>query len=256
MFNNLLEIDPAEEEKKIVQFLKTVFAEQKIEKAVIGISGGVDSATSLTLISKVLAPENIIAIHLPYFDNTDSDVDALSKSLGIKIDRISIKEMADGLINELKVPKDDQIRRGNIMARVRMITLYDIAKKNNALVVGTENRSELQLGYFTRFGDEASDIEPLQHLYKTQIYKLAKHLGVPDSILTKKPSANLWAAQTDEDEFGFTYEEADPVLYLYFDKKNPVWTIESMHQGAKKIIEFAEKSKFKHEVPYSLAPSI
>ncbi|EKD86644.1 MAG: NAD synthetase [uncultured bacterium] len=252
MFSNLLEINSAEEEKKIVQFLKTVFAEQKIEKAVVGISGGVDSATSLTLISKVLPRENIIAIHLPYFDNTDSDVDALSKSLGISIENISIKEMTDKLTAELNIPQDDQVRRGNVMARVRMIALYDIAKKNNALVVGTENRSEFQLGYFTRFGDEASDIEPLQHLYKTQLIELAKHLGLPDSIINNPPSANLWENQTDEGEFGFTYQEADPVLYLYFDKKNPLWTIESMNPGAKKIIEFAEKNQFKHRVPYHL----
>ncbi len=252
MFNNLLEIDPAQEEKKILEFLKKTFSEQKIEKAVIGISGGVDSATSLYLLSKLISPENIIAIHLPYFNEIDPDVKIIEEELGIRTTKISINKLADEMFSWLEIPKDDIVRRGNIMARVRMITLFDFAKKNNAMVVGTENRSEYQLGYFTRFGDEASDIEPLQHLYKTQIYKLAKHLGVPDSILTKAPSANLWKAQTDEGEFGFSYEEADPVLYLYFDKKNPVWTIESMHQGAKKIIEFAEKFTFKHRVPYHL----
>lgn len=251
MFNNLLGIDSAEEEKKIVQFLKTVFAEQKIEEVVIGVSGGIDSALSLTLLSKVLPKENIIALHLPYFDKDDSDVDILSKHLGIKIETISIKKMADKLAEELKIPADN-VRRGNIMARARMITLFDFAKKNNALVVGTENRSELQLGYFTRFGDEASDIEPLQHLYKTQIYELARHLGLPISIIEKAPSANLWNDQTDEAEFGFTYAEADPVLYLYFDKKNPLWEIKNMYPEAGKVIEYAEKNSFKHRVPYHL----
>ena len=161
--------------------------------------------------------------------------------------------MVDILIKELKIPKDDQLRRGNIMARVRMITLFDFAKKNNAMVVGTENRSEYHLGYFTRFGDEASDIEPLQHLYKTQVIELAKYLSLPQSIIEKPPSANLWESQTDEGDFGFSYAEADPVLYLYFDKKNPVWTIESMNPGAKKIIEFAEKFTYKHRVPYKIS---
>lgn len=252
MFNNLLEINPAQEEKRIVAFLKKTFTEQKIEKAVIGVSGGVDSATSLYLLSKVLKKENIIAIHLPYFNEIDPDVKVIEESLGIRTTKISINETADGIFSWLQIPKEDLVRRGNIMARIRMVTLFDFAKKNNAMVAGTENRSEYQLGYFTRFGDEASDVEPIQHLYKTQIYKLAKQLGVPQSILTKAPSANLWATQTDESEFGFTYEEADPVLYLYFDKKNPVWTIESMHKGAKRIIEFAEKFTFKHHVPYHL----
>ncbi len=250
MFNNLLEINPAEEEKKIVAFLKKTFTEQKIEKVVIGISGGVDSATSLYLVSKVIAPENIIAIHLPYFNEIDPDVKVIEESLGIRTTKISINNFVDDMFSRLEIPKEDLVRRGNIMARVRMITLFDFAKKNNALVIGTENRSEYQLGYFTRFGDEASDVEPLQHLYKTQVYELARYLGLPKSIIDKPPSANLWNDQTDEGEFGFTYAEADPVLYLYFDKKNPVWTIESMHQGARKIIKFAEKSKFKHEVPY------
>lgn len=252
MFKNLLEIKPQEEEKKILEFLKKTLSEQKIEKVVIGISGGVDSATSLYLLSKVVPKENIIAIHLPYFNEIDPDVKVIEESLGIRTTKISINKIVDGVFDWLEIPEKDKVRRGNIMARVRMITLFDFAKKNNALVVGTENRSEYQLGYFTRFGDEASDIEPLQHLYKSQIYKLAEHIGVPKSILEKKPSANLWASQTDEDEFGFTYEEADPVLFLYFDKKNPVWTIEAMHQGAKKIIEFAQKSTFKHFVPYHL----
>lgn len=252
MFNNLLEINPAEEEKKIIAFLKKTFTEQKIEKAVIGISGGIDSATSLILLSKVLASENIIAIHLPYFDEIDKDIKELEKQLGIRITTVSINKTTDELISRLEVPVEDKVRRGNIMARVRMITLFDFAKKNNALVVGTENRSEYQLGYFTRFGDGASDIEPIQHLYKTQIFALANHIGVPASIMEKKPSANLWDNQTDEGEFGFSYAEADPVLYLYFDKKNPLWTIESMHKGAKKIIEFAEKFSYKHSVPYHL----
>jgi NAD+ synthase len=139
------------------------------------------------------------------------------------------------------------------MARVRMVVLYDFAKKLKGLVCGTENRSEYCLGYFTRFGDEASDIEPLQHLYKTQVYELAKYLGVPQNIIDKQPSANLWGNQTDENELGFSYGEADPVLYLYFDKKIPIEDIEKQGFGnAKKIIDYAEKNSYKHNAPYAL----
>lgn len=252
MFNNLLEINPQDEINKIIAFLKLTLSEQKIDHLVIGVSGGIDSATSLALALKVLKPEQITAVHLPYFDEIDPDLKEIEKAFKIKIENKSIKKMADALIEELGVSKEDYIRRGNIMARCRMITLFDLAKKNSSLVLGTENRSEYHLGYFTRFGDAASDIEPLEHLYKTQVYEVAKQLSIPQSIIDKKPSANLWSDQTDEDEFGFSYKEADPVLFLFYDKKNPLWTIESFNSEAKKIIEFSEKNSFKRKVPYHL----
>src|SRR5258708_26883046 len=111
---------------------------------------------------------------------------------------------------------------------MRMIILYDLAKKYKALVCGTENKSENLLGYFTRFGDQASDIEPIEHLYKTQVYQLAKYLNLPDAIITQQPSAGLWQGQTDEGQFGFTYEEADQVLFLHFEKKLVVEIIEKL----------------------------
>ena len=252
MFNDLLGINPEEESKRIIAFLKLVFAEQKIQKAVIGVSGGIDSATSLTLLSKAIPKENILALHLPYFNEIDKDIGEIENFLEIRVTTVSINKTTNELIERLEVPKDDKIRRGNIMARVRMITLYDYAKKSNALVVGTENRSEYHLGYFTRFGDEASDIEPVQHLYKTQVNVLAKSLGLPSTIIDKPPSANLWEAQTDEGEYGFSYKDADPVLFLFYDKKNPLWEIKNMYPNAEKIIEFAEKNSYKHRVPYHL----
>lgn len=146
-----------------------------------------------------------------------------------------------------------QIRLGNIMARIRMIILFDLAKKHNALVVGTENKSENLLGYFTRFGDQASDIEPIQHLYKTQVYELAKFLNVPKNIIAKEPTAGLWHGQTDEGEFGFTYKEADQVLNLYYDKKLKIEEIENRgFENAEKIINFAIRNSYKRGTPYIL----
>ena len=128
-----------------------------------------------------------------------------------------------------------------------------LAKQLNCLVLGTENKTEYLLGYFTRFGDEASDIEPIQHLYKTQVYELAKYLKVPEEIIKATPSAGLWSGQTDEGEFGFSYQEADPVLYLYFEKKQTVEEIKKLGcKKAQKIIDFALQNSFKHEVPYTL----
>jgi NAD+ synthase len=134
-----------------------------------------------------------------------------------------------------------------------MIVLFDLAKKYNALVVGTENKSENLLSYFTRFGDQASDIEPIEHLYKTQVYELAKHLGVPKEIIKQNPSAGLWANQTDEGEFGFTYAEADQVLYLAVEKHMSVEEITAQgYPNAEKILAWRERNLFKHKTPYTL----
>jgi NAD+ synthase len=133
-----------------------------------------------------------------------------------------------------------------------MITLYDFAKKTAALVCGTENKSEYHLAYFTRFGDEASDIEPIRHLYKTQVYELATFLGVPQFVLDAHPTAGLWAGQTDENEFGFTYKEADQVIYRYFDKKELLPSIQKDLPHAEKIINWCKKNEFKHHVPYTI----
>jgi NAD+ synthase len=146
----------------------------------------------------------------------------------------------------------DNIRKGNLMARARMMILYDNAKKRKALVMGTENKSEYLLGYFTRFGDEASDIEPLRNLFKTQMYDLAKYLGVPEVILTKKPTAGLWEGQTDEGEFGFTYKEADEILSLSFDEKKSVDEIVAAGFSkdiVDRVLSRVRGNDFKHRLP-------
>ena len=248
-------INPEEEVSKIKGFIKGVLSKEKKQNVVIGISSGVDSTACLYLLRDSLPAENIYAIHLPYFEEKNSDLEEAFAQVKLAEDHkinFSIKPIADFMFTELKIPSDD-IRRGNIMARVRMAILYDFSKKFDALVCGTENRSEKLLGYYTRFGDEASDFEPILHLYKIQVYELAKDLGVPQSIIEKPPSANLWENQTDEGEFGFSYLEADPVLYLYFDKKKSIEEIEKMNlPNAGKIIDFAKKNHYKHHTPYKL----
>jgi NAD+ synthase len=251
-----LNINTKEESDKIVAFIKTTLIQQKIEKVVIGISGGIDSAISLFLLKNSTKLENIYAVTLPYFDNQLEDINELVNLINLPKENlkvISIKPMVDQIVKTLSIDDGDLIKKGNVMARVRMIVLYDLAKKENALVCGTENRSESLLGYFTRFGDEASDIEPIRHLYKTQVLELAKYLGVPQQVINKKPSANLWGNQTDEEELGFSYKEADNVLHLYFDKKLSIEEInEKGFKNANKIIEFVKKNAYKQNVPYSI----
>ena len=254
----LLAINPQKEKERIVTFLKQTFAKQHISKAVIGVSGGIDSAVSFALLSKALQPENIIVAHLYYFDSKFAEMEKFVKQKGIlaqNIHHISIKDPVDAVIKLQNITTDEsnKIRLGNIAARMRMIVLYDLAKKYNALVCGTENKSENLLGYFTRFGDQASDIEPIEHLYKTQIYELAKYLDIPEAVINQSPSAGLWQGQTDEGQFGFTYQEADQVLYLYFEKKLSIGEIEKKgFTNAKKILDWHKNNLFKHQTPYTI----
>lgn len=248
-------IQPEKEVEKITTFLKTTFSQQGIKNVVLGVSGGIDSATSLYLLKKILPLENIYVLHLPY---VKKDLDALElfNSLAVSDQNkqiISIKPAVDSLAETLQVTEKDTLRFANIMVRMRMITLFDFAKKIHGLVIGTENKSEHLLGYYTRFGDEASDVEPLRHLYKTHVYEVAKVLQVPNDIISKKPTAGLWNNQTDENEFGFSYKEADVVLYLYFEQKKSLQEITSHgFENAEKIITYAQKNAFKHQTPYVL----
>jgi NAD+ synthase len=251
----LLKIDPDLEKDKIVSFLKTTLREQGFKKVVLGMSGGIDSVTVSYLLKEAIEPNNILIAHLHYFGSKLKDFKNSLERANIpskNIYELSIKNIVDELKRILNIPDEDRIRLGNVMARVRMIILYDLAKKNNALVLGTEDKSEFCLGYYTRFGDEASDIEPIRHLYKTQIYMLAKYLGVPERIINQKSSPELWLGQTAEKELGFSYEEADIVLYLYKDKKMPIEEIERADfPNAKKIIDYVRRNSFKRHLPYT-----
>lgn len=257
MKNNLI-IDAEKEAKRITGFMGKTFADQGIKTAVIGLSGGIDSATSFYLLRKVLKPENIYAAHLYYSQPIFSMIEPILKNSGIpekNINIISIKACVDEMMEILKIEQNEEnkIRIGNVIARTRMIFLYDLAKKNHALVCGTENKSEKLLGYFTRFGDQASDIEPIGHLFKTQVLQLASYLGIPEIVREQKPTAGLWPGQTDEGEFGFTYEEADQVLHLYFDKHFSVEQIEKNGlRNAAKIIDHAKRNEFKQKTPYHI----
>ncbi len=257
MKNNLI-IDVGKEAKRITDFMGMTFADQVLKNAVIGLSGGIDSATSFYLLRKVFKPENIYVAHLYYSEAITSMIEPILKDSGIpekNISILSIKPCVDEMVKVLGIEQGEEskIRIGNIIARTRMIFLYDLAKKNYALVCGTENKSEKLLGYFTRFGDQASDIEPIGHLFKTQVLQLASYLGIPEIVRSQKPTAGLWPGQTDEGEFGFTYEEADQVLHLYFDNNFSVEQIEKNGlRNAEKIIAYSKRNEFKQKTPYHI----
>lgn len=251
-----MEINTKQTKQQLISFLKKIFTKQKIEQAVIGLSGGIDSTTSFFLLKEVLPAKNIHVMHLYYFKPVFSDIEKEVRNAGIPVSNIhllSIKKTVDAIakLNHLTTSEADKVRLGNISARVRMIVLFDLAKKVNGLVVGTENKTENLLSYFTRFGDQASDIEPIAHLYKTQVLALAKELGVPEVLINQKPTAGLWKGQTDEGQFGFTYKEADQVLYLHLEKKVSIAQLKKQgFKNAEKILEWRKNNLFKHNVPY------
>ena len=241
---------------ELIHFIKNSFGKAGFERAVIAMSGGVDSSTSAALAVQALGANYVYPLLLPHGNlNTGAVVDArgMINALGIpqkNITQINIQPLVDPIIS--LDPKMDQIRRGNIMARVRMIVIFDNAKKRNALVVGTENKTEHLLGYFTRFGDEGSDIEPLRTLYKTQVYELARFLKLPEQVLTKTPTAGLWEGQTDEGEFGFTYKEADEILSLVVDQRQSVDAVVAKgleRETVEKVIKRMKENEFKHNLP-------
>ena len=251
-------IDPEKEGERIVAFVKKTVQTAGFADVVVGLSGGVDSAVSCAIAVRALGTEHVYPILLPYGPlNTRGVLDAMELIEKVKIPlghvvRMDIQHAVEAIAKT--DPFMDKIRKGNIMARVRMTYLFDQAKKRKALVMGTENKSEYILGYFTRFGDEASDIEPIMHLYKTQVYELAEYLGIPRVIIDKAPSADLWPEQTDEGELGFTYKEADEVLCVLVDSDLSIPTTVSDKASKIKgsVGERIRQTGFKNDAPYHL----
>lgn len=191
-----------------------------VSRVVVGLSGGIDSATSAFLAAQALGKENVCAIMMPYKTSSPQSLaDALRvvNLLGVRSMTISITEQVDPYFE--KFPEMDRLRKANKMARERMTILFDQSVAQNALVLGTSNKTELLLGYGTIYGDMASALNPLGDLYKTQVGQLARALGVPREIVEKAPTADLWPGQTDETELGFTYEKVDRLLYYMVDKR-------------------------------------
>ncbi len=244
----------------IINFLQKTFLATGKKNAVIAVSGGIDSALSLSLLAKALPKDQIWPILLPYANQDMTDAITILDFWQIPLTNrriLNISSIVDAICKSLQVTDEDQLRKGNIMARARMIAIFDYAKSKNALVVGTENKSEHYLGYFTRFGDEASDVEPLLTLYKTQVRQLAKELNLPDVFLQKAPSAGLWDKQSDEQEFGFSYELADQVLTYLIDQRLAAEKIielfaKEQQELVKKVLARVVAMDFKLKVPYSL----
>jgi len=214
-----LEIDCELAHKILTQFIKDQTQAAGYSRVIIGLSGGLDSTLAAYLAAEALGKENCIGVFMPHTISDPAslrDAQTVAQRLGIRTRRVDISPLVDSFRQAL--PEITALQLGNVMARVRMIVLYQVSAEEKALIVGTSNKSEILLGYGTLHGDLACAFNPLGDLYKTQIRDLAKHLQVPEEIQRKAPSADLWEGQSDEGELGITYAEADRFLVRWVDK--------------------------------------
>lgn len=219
----LLRINTGLARSIIVGFIRDALHKVGLKKAVIGLSGGIDSALSAFLTAEAIGPENLLAVRMPYRTSSPdslADAQAVIDQLGLPSLTIPITPMVEPLIEQFADMSAK--RKGNIMARQRMIVLYDQSAAWNGLVIGTSNKTEALLGYTTLFGDSAAALQPIEDLYKTQVRQLSAALNMPQSVQKKAPSADLWAGQTDEGELGYTYAEVDRMLYLLVEGRYSV----------------------------------
>ena len=250
---NKLDLNLKEVHNELVEFLRENFKKAGFSKAVLGLSGGIDSALVAYLLRDALGKENVLAIMMPYkSSNPDSlnHAKLVIEDLKINSKTIEITDMIDAYFKNEK--EATSLRMGNKMARERMSILFDYSSKENALVVGTSNKTEIYLGYSTQFGDSACALNPIGDLYKTNIWDLSRYLKIPNELIEKKPSADLWEGQTDEQEMGLTYKEADQVLYRMLEENKTVEEV--LGEGVNKdlvdnIVRRMNRSEYKRRMP-------
>ena len=247
---------------KTITTLKKFLTEHLLKSSlggyVVGLSGGIDSALSALLAVEAVGKENLFGVLMPYQSSSESSIlDAMElvNKLGIDYKKIDISPMIDAYYSEIN--DSNRLRAGNKMARERMSILFDNAHKMGRLVLGTGNRTEICLGYTTWFGDSACSVNPLGELYKSEVRELSKILGVPDSIINKPPSADLWAGQTDEDEIGVTYAQIDAMLRQLVDNK--VTSMTALEKSGfqrtdlSRVVSLLNSNDFKRKMP-EIAP--
>jgi NAD+ synthase len=243
-------------QNKIIDFIQKEIKKACVSGAVIGISGGIDSALVATLSVQALGKDKVIGIHMPESGLTPAqdskDAKTLADWLGIEIRTIDISGIISAFMAVIPESEaTDLLTKGNLKARVRMALLYFHANQMNRMVIGTGNKTEILLGYYTKYGDGGVDIEPIGGLYKTEVWELSRSLEIPESIVMKNPSAGLWAGQTDEAELGISYVKVDKVLKMLEEKKEPeliLKTLEISMEQLNSVVKRMERNEHKRKV--------
>jgi NAD+ synthase len=251
-----LEIDASKAAEDIEAFIAAAARAAGFEHVILGMSGGLDSATVCALCARAMGPERVTAVMMPYRSTSVeslADAQAAAGCAGVAMMTVEITAQVDAYFAQF--PDADARRRGTKMARERMAILYDLSAAREALVVGTSNKTEWLLGYFTLWGDMAAGIWPLATLYKTQVRQLAAHLAVPESIRVKPPSADLWEGQTDEGELGMRYDQVDRVLHHLVDLgESPAHLVRLgfAEDVVERVAALVERTKYKRRLPLTI----
>ncbi|MGH2511160.1 MAG: NAD+ synthase [Candidatus Limnocylindrales bacterium] len=249
-----LAIDTDVARRVIAEFIRGQLGQAGFERAIVGLSGGIDSALVACLVAEAIGPERLLCLLLPYRTSAPtsrSDAEAILGQLGCAGEVVDISPIVDAYFDGPEGLGASPLRRGNFMARVRMTVLYDRSVTWGGLVIGTSNKTESLIGYTTIFGDSASALNPIGDLYKSQVRQLAAAMGVPEAIIRKAPSADLWPGQTDESEAGFSYPELDRLLYWLVDRRRSPGDLEAMGFAPERIawtIKAIAGSEFKRQV--------
>ena len=246
-----LEFDDYETVRKsITQFIKEYVKNAGVKGVILGLSGGIDSSLVAALACDTLGPDSVLGMVMPVRLEQDpqnaADAKVLAKQLGMRHELFELEPVLTGFEGLYL----DKMPLGNLKARIRMITLYAKANQENRLVLGTGNKSEIMVGYFTKYGDGAADLLPLAELYKTNVVSLSKHMKLPEKIIDKPPSAGLWENQTDEGEMGITYRDLDIILYLLYEKEyspEKVMSLGMEKEKIERVMELVSKSNHKRK---------
>jgi NAD+ synthase len=249
-----LTIDTDAARRIIAEFIRAQLSQAGFGKVLLGLSGGIDSALVAYLAAEAIGPQNVLAILMPYKTSSPEsrgDAETIVDDLGLPHELVDISPIVDGYFDETRADAAP-LRRGNFMARARMCVLYDHSVTWEGLVIGTGNKTEALIGYSTLFGDSASAFNPIGDLYKSQVRQLSSDIGVPQAVITKAPSADLWPGQTDEDEVGFSYAEVDRILFRLVDRRLSLDEVVAdgfERELVERIDRMVAGSEFKRQVP-------